>query len=159
MKKFTLLLKIVAYVLPCLIFLSFSSFGPTEEEAGYLQQKLTEHYNEDSGLKNIKKYELHITNTGFCRYKRFFNNGKVEYFSCNLVKYKCINYLGNLQSGTLILHTIGDDVIVQTYNDSRGGDIDSMATSIAIPLKNIQAEDLNDLAEKFAQMNLKLHQQ
>ncbi|WP_158796946.1 hypothetical protein [Pedobacter sp. L105] len=159
MKKFTILLKMGKYVLPCLIFLSSSSYGPTEEEAGYVQQKLTEHYNEESGIKNVKKYELHITNTGFCRYKRFFNNGKVEYFSCNLVKYKALDYLGTVQSGTLLLRTKGDDVIVQTYNDSRGGDIDSMATSIAIPLKNIQAEDLNDLEEKLEQMSVKLHQQ
>ena len=159
MKKFTIPLKICLCVMLCLFFFSFSSDGPTEEEAGYVQQKLTDHYNEESGIKNIKKYELHITNTGFCRYKRFFNNGKVEYFSCNLVKYKDMDYLGSVESGTLLLRTKGDDVIVQTYNDSRGGDIDSMATYIAIPIKNIQAEDLNDLSQKIEQMSQKLRLQ
>lgn len=158
MKKFTFSLKICAQFVFCLILLSFSASGPTEEEAGYMQQKLTEHYNAESGPKNIKKFELHVTDKGFCRYKRFFNNGKVEYFSCNLMKFKELDYLGNTQSGTLFVRTKGDDVIVQTYNDSRGGDIDSMATFIAIPLKNLEAEDLIDLSEKFRQMSLKLRQ-
>jgi len=158
MKKFTFSLKICAALLLCLGFLSFSSSGPAEEEAGYMQQKLTEHYNAESGPKNIKKYELQITDRGFCRYKRYFNNGKVEYFSCNLMKYSVLDYIGTNLSGTLFLRTRGDDVIVQTYNDRRGGDIDSMATFIAIPLKNLEAEDLIDLSDKFRQMSLKLHQ-
>lgn len=158
MKKFTFSLKICAALVMCCVFLSFSTSGPAEEEAGYMQQKLTEHYNAESGPKSIKKYELHITDKGFCRYKRFFSNGKVEYFSCNLMKFKELDYLGNTHSGTLFLRTKGDDVIVQTYNDSRGGDIDSMSTFIAIPLKNLEAEDLIDLSDKFRQMSLKLHQ-
>lgn len=157
MKKFTLSLKMSACALLCLGFLSFSAFGPTEEEAAYVQQKLTDHYNGDNSLKNLKKYELHVTDKGFCRYKIVFNTGKVEYFSCNLVKFKNVDYLGTSKSGTLLVRTKGDDVIVQTYNDSRGGDIDSMATYMAIPLKNLEAEDLIDLADKFQQMYLKLH--
>jgi hypothetical protein len=158
MKKFTPSLKMSAYGLLCFIFLSFSAYGPVEEEAAYVQQKLTDHYNAVSGAKDMKKYELHITDKGFCRYKRFFNNGKIEYFSCNLLKFKDVGYLGNTQSGTLLLHTKGEDVIVQTYNDSKGGDIDSMATFMAIPLKNLEAEDLIDLSEKFQQMSVKLRQ-
>jgi hypothetical protein len=158
MKKFTFSLKICAHLLLSLLFLSFSAYGPTEEEAGYVQQKLTDHYDPESGLKNIRKYELHITDKGFCRYKRFFNNGKVEYFSCNLMKFKELDYSGSTLSGTLFVKTKGDDVIVQTYNDSRGEDIDSMSTFIAIPLKNLEAEDLIDLSDKFQQMSLKLHQ-
>jgi len=155
MKKFTLSLKICVPLMVCLFFLSFSVLQPVDEEAGYMQQKLSEHYNAE---KNVKKYELFITERGFCRYKRFFNNGKVEYFSCNLMKFKELDYLGNTQSGILYVRTKEDDVIVQTYNDSRGRDIDSMATFIAIPLKNLEAEDLIDLSDKFRQMSLKLHQ-
>ncbi|SEA10699.1 hypothetical protein [Pedobacter hartonius] len=158
MKKFTFSLKICTYLLLCLIFLSFSAYGPTEEDAGYMQQKLTDHYDPESGPKNVRKYELNVTDKGFCRYKRFFSNGKVEYFSCNLTKFKEIDYLGNTLSGTLFVRTKGADVIVQTYNDKRGGDIDSMAAFMAIPLKNLEAEDLIDLSEKFQAMSLKLHQ-
>lgn len=156
MKKFTFPLKTGLYALVCLILLS--SYGPTEEEAVYLQQRLTDHHDTEVPGQSIKKYELHVTNKGFCRYKRFFTSGKVEYFSFNLLKYKQLDYLGSAQKGVLYLRTRGDDVIVQTYNDSRGGDIDSMATFMAIPLKNIEAEDLNDLAEKFQQMSQKLRQ-
>jgi len=156
MKKFTLSLKTGLYALICLIFLS--SYGPTEEEAVYLQQRLSDHHDTEPTGQNIKKYELHVTSKGFCRYKRFFNNGKVEYFSFNLVKYKQLDYLGSTKKGMLYLRTNGEDVIVQTYNDSRGGDIDSMATFMAIPVKNIEAEELNDLSEKFQRMSQKLRQ-
>jgi len=156
MKKFTFSLKTGLYALVCLLFLS--SYGPVEEDAVYLQQKLSDHHDITPSGQAIKKYELQVTNKGFCRYKRFFNNGKVEYFSFNLLKYKQMDYLGNTQKGMLYLRTRGDDVIVQTYNDSRGGDIDSMATYMAIPVKNIEAEALNDLAEKFQQMSEKLRQ-
>jgi len=157
MKKFTLSLKTGLYGLLCLICLS--SYGPTEEDAVYLQQRLYDHHDmELPGQNNMKKYELHVTNKGFCRYKRFFNNGKVEYFSFNLLKYKQLDYLGNTLKGILYLRTRGDDVIVQTHNDSKGGDVDSMATFMAIPVKNIEAEQLNDLSEKFRQMSEKLRQ-
>jgi hypothetical protein len=158
MKKFTFSLKISAPLILCALFLSFSPSEPAEEEANYMQQKLSEHYNTEYGPKNVKKYELHITDNGFCRYKRFFNNGKIEYFSCNLTKFKEMDYLGNIHCGTLFIRTKGDDVIVQTYNDRRAGDIDSMATFMAIPLKNLEAEDLIDLSGRFRQMSLKLHQ-
>lgn len=158
MKKFTLSLKMYVLIALCLIFLSFSAFESIEQEAIYVQQKLVDHYDAAPGEKDIKKYELHITDKGFCRYKRFFNNGKVEYFSCNLLKFKSLDYLGTAKSGTLLLRTKGEDVIVQTYNESRGDDIDSMATYMAIPLKNLEAEDLIDLSDKFQQMNVKLHQ-
>ncbi|MBB6500443.1 hypothetical protein [Pedobacter cryoconitis] len=158
MKKFTISLKICSFTLLCAVFLSFSSYGPTEEEAVYVQQKLYNHYNAEVSGKSIKKYELHVTNTGFCRYKCFLNSGKIEYFSFNLLKYKEIDYAGTTQTGTLILRTKGDDVIVQTYNDSKGEDVDSMSTFMVIPLKNIEPEELNDLAEKFQRMSEKLHQ-
>lgn len=156
MKKFTFSLKTGLYALICLVCLS--SYGPTEEEGIYLQQRLSDHHDTAVLGQSIKKYELNVTNKGFCRYKRFFNNGKVEYFSFNLLKYKKLDYLGTTQKGMVYLRTKGDDVIVQTYNDSRGGDIDSMATFMAIPIKNIEAEELNDLSERFQQMSQKLRQ-
>lgn len=157
MKKFTFYLKTAVSILLYVLFLSFSPLGEVEQEAADVQQQLTDHYNEEF-ISNIKKYELHITAKGFCRYKRFFNTGKVEYFSCNLQKMRTLDYLGTIKTGVLLLRTTGEDVIVQTYNDRRGGDVDSMATFIAIPVKNLQAEDLNALTEKFQQLQLKLRQ-
>lgn len=155
MKKFTLCLKVSAYALLCIIFLSFSA-DPYEQDMADVQQKLTDHYNFTPEL--LKKYELNVTKNGFCRYKCFFNNGKVEYFSFNLMKFRALDFLGTTQKGTLLLRTRGDDVIVQTYNDSKKGDIDSMATYMSIPLKNMEAEDLNELSAKLQKMSRALHQ-
>jgi hypothetical protein len=156
MKKFTLSLKTCFYALVCLIFLA--SYGPEEVAAVYLQQHLSEHHDMESAGQGIKKFELHVTDKGFCRYKRFFNSGKIEYFSFNLLKYKQLDYLGTVQKGIIYLRTRGEDVIVQTYNDGRRGDIDSMATYMSIPVKNIEAEELNDLTVRFQQMSQKLRQ-
>ena len=103
----------------------------------------------------MKKYELNVTNSGFCRYKRFYTSGKVEYFSFNLCKFKDIDYLGTDKAGMLILKTLGDDVIVQTYND-RKGDVDSMANYMSIPMKNVEVEDLSALSERLVKMNAHL---
>lgn len=155
MKKFTHCLKFSAYALLSVIFLSFSP-DPFEQDLAEVQQKLTDHYNFTPVL--LKKYELTVTKTGFCRYKCFFNTGKVEYFSFNLMKFRTLDFLGNTQKGILFLRTKGDDVIVQTYNDSKRGDLDSMATYMSIPLKNMEAEDLNALSAKLQRMSQAMHQ-
>lgn len=156
MKKFTLCLRTALYALISVVFLS--AFGPEEEAAGYLQQRLSEHHDMEWLGQGIKKYELQVTDKGFCRYRRYFSNGKIEYFSFNLLKYKQLDYLGGTQKGVLYLRTRAEDVIVQTYHDSKKGDIDSMATYMSIPIKNIEAEELNDLAARFQQMSQKLRQ-
>ena len=119
------------------------------------RKSLTEHYDISQEGPDILSYELQVTNSGFCRYKRHFANGKTDYFSFNTVKFKRLDYSGTTKSGRLILYTIKDDVIVQTFND-HDGDIDSMATFLSIPLKDIRTADLADLTEKFRQLHLKL---
>lgn len=155
MDKFTLSLKISALGLLCLIFMGFNARF-LEEYTAYIQQKLTEHYDSEVEAQQIKRYELKVTNTGFCRYKRYFESGKVEYFSFNLVKFKDLDYYGTDKNGKLYLRTKGEDVIVQTYNDKRAGDIDSMAAYMVIPLKNIEPQDLSDLSERLVKMNAQL---
>ena len=63
-----------------------------------------------------------------------------------------MDYYGTTNAGKLYIHTRGDDVIVQTYKD-RGGDVDSMATQLIIPLKNIEAEDLNLIRDNLNKIN------
>jgi len=152
MNKFTIRLKISAFASLCLVFCAFLSHGPLEEQSVYIQKKLTDHYDDQQDGSAVKQYELKITNNGFCRYKRYFSNGKTEYFSFNLAKFKTMDYLGTVISGKLYLRTLSDDVIVQTYNDKKG-DVDSMASCLVIPLKNLEAEDLNDFNGKFQKMN------
>jgi len=152
MKKFTISLKISLILALSVILCSFSDPESMEQYVGNLQKSFNDHYDFSQESNQIKRYELNITNNGFCRYKRYFNNGKTEYFAFKLSKFKEMDYLGNASAGKLYLRTKGDDVIVQTYKD-RGGDVDSMATQITIPLKNIEAEDLNAIQENLERIN------
>ncbi|RZJ17747.1 MAG: hypothetical protein EON51_17675 [Acinetobacter sp.] len=63
-----------------------------------------------------------------------------------------MDYYGTTTKGDLYLRTKKDDVIVQTRND-RSGEIDSMGTYIVIPLKNIDVQQLNELADRFKRIN------
>jgi hypothetical protein len=152
MNKFTFGLKIGVFLMLCLVFYAFFTPDPLDEQSVYIQKKLTDHYDAQQHDNGVKQYELKITNSGFCRYKRYFYKGKTEYFSFNLAKFKTLDYLGTVSSGKLYLRTLSDDVIVQTYND-KSGDVDSMASCLIIPLKNLEPEDLNDFNDMFQKMN------
>jgi hypothetical protein len=155
MKKFTIKLKTCLFVLFCMFLMAFCIPPDLLEETVFVQKMLKDHYNELAIKPALKRYELNVTNSGFCRYKRFYTSGKVEYFSFNLAKFKDIDYYGTDKTGQLLLRTSGDDVIVQTYND-RQGDVDSMASYMSIPLKNVEAEQLSDLSERLARLNAHL---
>ncbi|OWK71660.1 hypothetical protein [Pedobacter sp. AJM] len=151
MKKFTLCLIIALISAIATLLCAFSDPESMAQYVNYLQKSLVDHYDISQEVKQIKRYELNITNNGFCRYKRYYNNGKTEYFAFKLAKFKDMEYYGTTSAGKLYLHTKGDDVIVQTYKD-RGGDVDSMATQVVIPLKNIEAEDLNAIRENLTKI-------
>lgn len=156
MKKFTLNLKICLTLAMCLLFMGFSKLKLLDEQTDYIQQLLVSHYNEELETSQIKHYELNVTNSGFCRYKRFFKSGKIEYFSFNLVKFKDLDYQGTDTIGALYLYTMGDDVIVQTYNDTNEEDVDTMANYMSIPVKNIKTNDLTALSEYIRKTNARL---
>jgi hypothetical protein len=153
MKKFTLLLKMCLFLSVCVVFMAFTPVFSFDEQISYIQKLLISHYDNTSASLSVDRYELSVTNNGFCRYKRHFTNGKVEYFSFNLLKFKDLDYYGTDKSGDLFLRTKSDDVIVQTYNDKDEGDVDSMATYMVIPLKNIEPQDLSDLYEKLINLS------
>ncbi|MFD0748649.1 hypothetical protein ACFQZS_00755 [Mucilaginibacter calamicampi] len=106
-------------------------------------QCLTTSYDATADVK-LKKFEINLTEDSFLRLRKTFQNGKQEYFSLQLQQLDDLSYLGNNIKGTLRLKTKDDDVIVQTYND-RKGNIDTMATTLDIPLKNIEHERLDSL--------------
>jgi hypothetical protein len=151
MKKFTVRLKMLMFLSATITFFAFSGVDLLNEQAIFLQKKLVDHYDPGREASGMERCELNVTGTGFCRYKRFFENGKIEYFSLNLIKFKGMDYLGSVGRGNLLIHTISDDVIVQTYN-TKEGDLDSMASVMTIPLKNIEPEDLNAFAKAFLSM-------
>ena len=100
----------------------------------------------DTGVRKnkLKKYEIQISDKGFLRLRKYYPNGKEEYYSFNLKKLIAMDYFGSSASGTLALKTKSDDIIVQSFNDAKG-DVDSMSSTLTIPLKNIEAEQLNEL--------------
>jgi hypothetical protein len=155
MEKIAVGLKISVFIFCCLAFFAFTSSDLLNDEAIFMQKKLVEHYDMDQEAAGLQRGELTVTITGFCRYKKFFGNGKIEYFSFNLVKFKDLDYLGTVKRGRLLLHTEADNVIVQTYND-KAGDLDSMASGLTIPLKNIDAEELVDFSRRLHLMQAAL---
>ena len=112
---------------------------------GWSNQCLTTSYDVTADVK-LKKFEINLTEDSFLRLRKTYQNGKQEYFSLQLQQLADMSYLGNNVKGTLRLRTKEDDVIVQTYND-RKGNIDTMATELDIPLKNIEPERLDSLQQ------------
>ncbi|HTH81849.1 MAG TPA: hypothetical protein VL490_02865 [Mucilaginibacter sp.] len=94
----------------------------------------------------LKKWELTLTDDSFIRLRKTYQNGKQEYFSFQLHQLDNVDYLGNENAGILQLKAKSDDIIVQTYND-RKGNVDSMATTLNIPVKNMPLERLDSLRE------------
>ena len=92
----------------------------------------------------LKKWDLNINSEGFLRLRKYYPNGKEEYFSFNLLRLNTMIYLGTVNAGDIVFKTRGDDVIVQTYND-RKGNIDSMSTSFRLPVDNMEPEELDSL--------------
>ena len=106
---------------------------------------LMQSYDASADAK-LKKWELSVTPEYFVRLRKTYAKGKQEYYSFNLHQFNDMDYLGNTNNGTLELKTNADDIIVQTRND-RNGDVDSMATMLDIPVKNMEPERLDSLRE------------
>ena len=155
MQKFTLHLKKSVFFSICLVLFVCSGFETAEESTTIIQNTLTKYYDVSVEDGALKRYELNVTNTGFCRYKKVYVNGKTELFSFNLLRFKNMDYYGTTERGELHLYTKNDDVIVQTHNDEKG-DVDSMATQMIIPLKEIDQDVLNNLALRFKLWSLSL---
>jgi len=126
-----------------LIHFSFKP-GMTEQEMiTWSNRCLAESYD-PSGEVKLKKWDITFTPDAFIRLKKDYINGKEEYYSFQLHRFKDMNYLGTTTEGTLQLTAIADDIITQTKDDPRG-DIDSMSTQMDIPIKNMEPERLDSL--------------
>jgi len=124
---------------------SFKNGMSDQDWLAWTNRCLTQSYD-PSGDAKLKKWELSVTPEYFIRLRKTYAKGKQEYYSFNLHAFNDMDYLGNINNGTLELKTDADDIIVQTYND-RNGDIDSMATMLDIPVKNMEPERLDSLRE------------
>lgn len=138
-------LTVLIIVLAAVSALCFTTAMTAEQWYWWTNKTLVQSYDSFSDLR-LKKWEINLTDNGFIRLRKTFTNGKQEYYSFHLHKFKDIDYLGTAGSGTLQLKAQADDIIVQTYNDP-AGDIDSMATSLSIHVKNVEPEQLDSLRQ------------
>jgi hypothetical protein len=127
----------------CTLLVSITIAPDAQQWLNWSNKTLARVYD-PSGDAKLKKWELTVTDDYFLRLRKIFQNGKQEYYSCQLHRFDDLDYIGTTTSGLLKINTKADDIIVQTYND-RAGDVDSMATSFTIPVKNMQAEQVDSL--------------
>lgn len=132
-----------AVVLMAVISFSFVVAMTDQDWLNWGNKCLAQSFDASSDPK-IKKWELVLTDDSFIRLRKTFQNGKQEYFSFHLQRLQDMDYLGTVTAGTLELKAKGDDIIVQTYNDKKGN-VDSMATVLSIPVKNMEPERLDSL--------------
>ncbi len=121
-------------------------FGPGFDEVQWLSWSnkcLFESYAPPVDAK-LKKWELNVTNDYFLRLRKTYQHGNQEYFSFNLHRLNNIEYLGSDTTGSIKFSTLADDIIVQTYDDPKG-DLDSMATTFELPVKNMSPARLDSL--------------
>jgi len=131
-----------------IVFYGFSWYNDRQETINWSDHCLFYAYD-SSGEVNLKKWDISLTNDAFIRFRKTYLNGRQEYFSFNLRRFKNMDYLGTTTRGTIRFKTMGQDIIVQTYND-RKGNVDSMSTTLSIPVKNMEAERLDSLYNALA---------
>lgn len=122
------------------------SLQPKMDEQEWLRwsNKCLNECYDPSGEAKLKNWELTVTPEHFLRLRKTFQHGKQEYYSLHLHLFNDMDYLGNINHGVLQLKANNDDVIVQTYDDPKGN-VDSMATVLELPVKNMQPERLDSL--------------
>ncbi|MDB4999782.1 MAG: hypothetical protein JWR76_859 [Mucilaginibacter sp.] len=88
-----------------------------------------------------------LTTDHFIRLRKTYQQGKQEYYSFHIKHFQDMNYIvGADLTDTLQVKTQADDIIVQTYNDPQG-DMDSMATTLNIPVKKTAQARLDSLRQ------------
>jgi len=146
MKFDKVLVAVTAIALAAAVY-SFKPAFDDQDWLAYVNRALPESYDQSTDPK-LKKVEISLTPDYFVRLRKTYAKNMQEYYSFNLHQFGDMDYLGNTTTGILSLKTMADDIIVQTYND-RHGDIDSMTTSLDIPVKNMEPERLDSLREAF----------
>lgn len=136
----------VLFILICLLTYSFTALINEQEWINWGNKCLAEAYD-PTAEPLLKKFEITLTPDHFIRLKKTYQQGKQEYFSFHLQQFAGFTYLpGTANTNTLQLQTIADDIIVQTYQDPKG-DVDSMTTTLNIPVKKTTAARLDSLKE------------
>lgn len=115
-----------------------------KQQAIFWGNKCLSQLFDSAGDSKLKNCNISLTDDSFMRLRKTYQGGRQEYYSFNLHRFNDISYLGTEANGVLRIHTRADDIIVQTYNDPKG-DVDSMATMLSIPVRNVTATQLDSL--------------
>ena len=133
----------------CAFLWSFKALMNEQEWISWGNRFFTEAYDASVEPK-LKKYEISLTPDHFIRLRKTYQQGKQEYFSFNLQRFTTLGYKpGQGNTDTITVSTRTDDIIVQTYNDPEG-DVDSMATTLNLPVKKMPAQKLDSLKQALA---------
>ncbi len=151
---------LISTVLICVSLVFISASVPQNDSIHQFAERVLLRLNKmhypESELVKIRKCELLLSDEGFLRYRKTYISGKQEYYSLNIARVSSVDYFGDTGSGHLLLKTMEDDVIVQTFND-RAGDVDSMATLFRLDLHAVEPEDLDTLQDDILGMKGLLH--
>lgn len=103
---------------------------------------------------NLKKWEISLTGDYFLRLRKTYQQGKQEYFSFNLHRLTNVDYMNSDTTGVLKFSTLADDIIVQTYEDPQGN-LDSMATTLDLPVHNMNTARFDSLKNALNYFRMK----
>lgn len=130
----------------------FAAFMDEQGWVNWGNKTLVDSYD-PSAEPNITKWEITLTPDHFIRLQKTYQHGNRAYYSFNIKRLKALNYLpGSNLTDTLQIQTQTDDIIIQTFQDP-AGDLDSMGTSLNIPVKKLAPQRLDSL--KLALIYLK----
>lgn len=135
--------KLLAIMIPIAFCCAFSYKMGEKEWLDWSNKCLLQTFDSSADTK-LKKWEIEVTPQHFIHLRKTYQHGKQEYFSFHLTKLDSVNYLGDAPNGQLQFKTVNDDIIVQTYEDPKGN-IDSMATTLTISVKDMTPEKLDSL--------------
>ncbi len=135
--------KLLAIMIPIAFCCAFSYKMGEKEWLDWSNKCLLQTFDSSTDTR-LKKWEIEVTPQHFIHLRKTYQHGKQEYFSFHLTKLDSVNYLSDPPNGQLQFKTMNDDIIVQTYDDPKGN-IDSMATTLTIPVKDMTPEKLDSL--------------
>jgi hypothetical protein len=124
----------------------FAALMNEQQWVNWGNKALVESYD-PSGDTLVKKWEIALTADHFIRLQKTYQQGNRQYYSFNVKALKAINYLpGNALTDTLQIQTQTDDIIYQTFDDPTGN-LDSMVTTLNIPVKKFIPGRLDSLKQ------------
>lgn len=126
----------------------FAAIMDEQAWVNWSNRALTEAYN-PSGEPNIAHWEITLTTDHFIRIRKTYQQGNQEYYSFNIKRVKGIDYqraAADTLADSLQIRTLTDDIIIQTFDDPNG-DLDSVATSLKIPVSKFAPGRLDSLKE------------